>query len=161
MKARIRVGNHEVSYNKEGTRWLGMWLDDMLDLKDYTKMTLAKARRAQNRARSLMNKKGLSTGSCQRIQVAAVQAVALYGAELWWRGQKDRAQKIQKVLNEAGRRVTRCVRTTPQGALMNDAELWPVEAFLKNRLRRYKMRQMMMPDATGGGIMLEMEGNVV
>jgi hypothetical protein len=82
MKARIRVGDHEVQYNKEATRWLGVWLDDMLTLKDHTKKTLAKARRTQNRLRSLMNNKGLSPGSCQRIQVAAVQVVALYGAEL-------------------------------------------------------------------------------
>jgi len=30
-----RVGNHEVSYNKEVTRWLGVWLDDMLTLNDH------------------------------------------------------------------------------------------------------------------------------
>jgi len=84
MNARVAVGNHEVSYNKEATRWLGVWLDDMLTLNDHTKKTLAKARRAQNRVRSLMTKKGLSSEGCKRIQVAAVQAVALYGAELWW-----------------------------------------------------------------------------
>jgi hypothetical protein len=100
MKAKIRVGSHEVRYNKEATRWLGVWLDDMLTLKDHTKITMAKARRAQNRVRSLMNKKGLSPGACRRIQVAAVQAVALYGSELWWQGQKDRAQEVQKLLND-------------------------------------------------------------
>ena len=83
MNARVRVGNHEVSYNKEATRWLGVWLDDMLTLNDHTKKTLAKARKAQNRVRSLMTKKGLSSEGCKRIQVAAVQAVALYGSELW------------------------------------------------------------------------------
>jgi len=44
---------------------------------------------------------------------------------------------------------------------MNEAGLRPAKAILDNRLRRYKMRQMMMPDATGGGKMLEMEDNVV
>jgi len=161
MKAKIRVGSHEVPYNKEATRWLGVWLDSMLTLNDHTKKTFAKARRAQNRVRSLMAKKGLSPEGCQRIQIAAVQAVALYGAELWWKGQKNRAQEVQKVLNEQGRRVTGCFRTTPQGALMNDAGLRPANAILHNRVRRYKMRQMMMPDASGGGRMIEMDGNVV
>jgi len=55
----------------------------MLTLNDHTKKTLAKARRAQDRVKSLMTKKGLSSVGCKRIQVAAVQAVALYGAELW------------------------------------------------------------------------------
>jgi len=161
MKAKIRVGSHEVSYNKEATKWLGVWLDSMLTLNDHTKKTFAKARRAQSRVRSLMTKKGLSPEGCQRIQIAAVQAVALYGAELWWKGQKNRAQEVQQILNEQGRRITGCFRTTPQGALMNDAGLRPAKSILNNRVRRYKMRQMMMPDALGGGRMIETEGNVV
>jgi ribonuclease HI len=161
MKAKIRVGSHEVQYNKEATRWLGVWLDSMLTLNDHTKKTFAKARRAQSRVRSLMTKKGLSPEGCQRIQIAAVQAVALYGAELWWKGQKNKAHEVQVILNEQARRTTGCFRTTPQGALMNDAGLRPANALLNNRVRRYKMRQMMMPDASGGGRMLEMEGNVV
>jgi len=119
------VGDHEVSYNKEATRWLGVWLDDMLTLNDHTKKTLAKARKAQNRVRSLMVKKGLSLEGCKRIQVAAVQAVALYRSELLWHGQKNRAQEVQTLLNEQGRRITGCFRTTPQGPLMNDAGLRP------------------------------------
>jgi hypothetical protein len=66
--------------------------------------------------------------------------VALYGSELLWRGQKDRAHEVQKVLNEQGRRVTGCFRTTPQGALMNDAGLRPAEALLNNQCQQYKMR---------------------
>jgi len=161
MKAKIRVGNHEVQYNKEATRWLEVWLDSMLTLNDHTKKIFAKARRAQSRVRSLMTKKGLSPEGCQRIQIAAVQAVALYEAELWWKGQKNRAQEVQQILNEQGRRVTGCFPTTPQGALMNDAGLRPAKAILNIRVRRYKMRQMMMSDALGRGRMIEMEGNVV
>jgi len=109
-----------------------------------------------------MMKKGLSPEGCQRIQITAVQAVALYGAELWWKGQKNRAQEVQQILNEQGRRVTGCFRMTLQGALMNDARLRPpANAILNNRVRQYKMRQMMMPDAKSGGRMLEIEGNVV
>jgi len=100
MKAKIRIGSHEVQYNKEATRWLGVWLDGMLTLNNHTKKTFAKARRAQNRVRSLMVKKGLSPEGCQRIQVAAVQAVALYRAELWWKKQKGKAQEVQNFLNK-------------------------------------------------------------
>jgi hypothetical protein len=53
----------------------------------------------------------------------AVQAVALYGSELWLDGQEGRAQEVQKLLNKQGRRITGCCRTTRQGALMNDAGL--------------------------------------
>jgi len=88
MQASIRVRNHEVEFNTDVTRWLGVWLDDMLTLNDHWKMTLLNTQKAQNRVRSLMVKRGLNPGSSQSIQVAAVQALALYGAELWWRGQK-------------------------------------------------------------------------
>jgi hypothetical protein len=161
MKAKIRVGSHEVQYNKEATKWLGVWLDSMLTLNDHTKKTLVKARRAQSRVQSLIVKKGLNPEGCQQIQIAAVQAVALYGAELWWKGQKNRAQRVQKILNEQGRRVTGCFRMTSQGALMNDAGLRPANVILNNRVRYYMMRQMMMPDASGGGRMLEMDGNLI
>jgi len=161
MKAKIRVGSHEVQYNKEATRWLGVWLDSMLTLNNHTKKTFAKARRAQGRVTSLMVKKGLSPEGCQQVQVAALQAVALYGSELWWKGQKNKAQEVQQILNEQGRRITGCFRSTPQGALMNEAGLRPAVANLNNRVRRYKMRQMMMPDAVGGGKMIETEEGVV
>jgi len=82
MKARIRVRDREVEHNNDPTRWLGVWRDDMLTLNDHTKKTLAKARRAQNRVRSCMMKKGLNSEGCQRIQVAAVRVVALYGSAL-------------------------------------------------------------------------------
>jgi len=155
MMARIRVRDHELQYNKEATRWLGVWLDDMLTLNDHTKKTLAKVRKVQNRVKSLMTKKGLSSEGCQKIQVAAVQAVALYGSELWWRGQENRAQEVQKLLNEQGRRATGCFSTTPQGALMNGAGLRPAKALLNNQKRQYKLEQMMMPNAQGRGRMFD------
>jgi len=65
MNAPVSVGSYDVLYNKEATRWLGVWLDDMLTLNDHTKRTLAKARKAQNRVRSLMTKKGLSSEGCK------------------------------------------------------------------------------------------------
>jgi len=68
---------------------------------------------------------------------------------------------VQNLLNEQGRRVTGCFRTTPQGALMNDAGLRLAKALLNNSVRRYKLRQMMMPDAQGGGKMLEVQRNVL
>ena len=44
---------------------------------------------------------------------------------------------------------------------MNDVGLRPATALLNNRVRRYKLRQMMMPDAQGGGRMLEVRRNVL
>ena len=65
------------------------------------------------------------------------------------------------MLNEQGRRITGCFRTTPQGTLMNDVGLRLAKALLNNRVWRYELRQMMMPDAQGGGRMLEIWRNVL
>jgi len=130
MKARIRVRNHEVQYNKKATRWLGVWLDSMFTLNNHTKKSFAKARRAQNRVRSLMMTKGLNPVGCQRFQIAAVQAIALYEAELWWNGKKNRPQEVEQILNEQGRRVTGCFRTTLQGALMTVSRCDEVRRYL-------------------------------
>jgi len=73
----------------------------------------------------------------------------------------NRAQEVQQLLNEQGRRVTGCFMTTPQAALMNDAGLRPVVALLNIWVRWYKLRQMMMCDAHGGGRMLEIWRNVL
>ena len=85
-RARIVVGNHPVSFNHEATRWLGIWLDAGLTLETHYQTCLRKARNAEARVRSLCQAQGLAPGLVRRIQVAAVQSVALYGAELWWRG---------------------------------------------------------------------------
>jgi len=63
------------------------------------------------------------------------------------------------LLNEQGRRVTGCFRTTPQGALTNDARLRPAVSLLNNRVRWYKLRQMIMPDDQGGGKSLDIRRN--
>jgi hypothetical protein len=33
--ASIRVGDKEISFNKEATRWLGVWLDSQLTTKEH------------------------------------------------------------------------------------------------------------------------------
>jgi len=76
-----------------------MWLNGMLTLNDHPKKTIVKARLVQNRVRSWMGNRGLNSERCKSIQVAAVQAVSLYGAELWWHGQNNQTQEVQKLLN--------------------------------------------------------------
>ena len=85
MPARkIQVGNHQVAYNKEATRWLGVYLDSSLTLKEHHRTRMRKARQAEGRLRRLTGQFGLTPEHCRRIQVACVQASALFGSELWW-----------------------------------------------------------------------------
>src|SRR5438046_5268739 len=89
LRQTLNIGCHLIRFNKEATRWLGIWLDSGLRFKEHHQKHMAKAHAAERRLQSLTGRYGLSAGNVRRIQIAAVQAVAIYGAELWWRGQKD------------------------------------------------------------------------
>ena len=60
----------------------GVWLDSGLNLKAHYRTYMRKARAAENRVQRLCQSHGLAPELARQIQVAAVQSVALYGAEL-------------------------------------------------------------------------------
>jgi hypothetical protein len=49
-QARIVVGEKEVEFAQEATRWLGVWLDSGLTLKTHHQTRLGKARKAEGKA---------------------------------------------------------------------------------------------------------------
>jgi len=53
LTAKIRVGNGFVRFNKEATRWLGVWMDAHLTIKEHHNRGMQKARAAEARLRSL------------------------------------------------------------------------------------------------------------
>ena len=149
-RARITVEGHEVSFHKEATRWLGIWLDTGLTLKDHYQTCLRKARSAEARLRTISQRHGLAPGLVRRIQIAAIQAVAFYGSELWWRGQKNREVELQRLVNGQARAITGAFRTTPIGPLLREAGLEPAETALDNRQRRYTARLLTLPEGHPG-----------
>jgi len=117
--AQVRVGNKTVPFNKEATRWLGIWLDSQLLLKEHHACRMKKGKKAMPRVRRLTGQMGLSPANCRKVMTACVQSVALYGSEVWWkisRQSKGRADEIQKLVNQEARAVTGCFRTTNAGA---------------------------------------------
>jgi ribonuclease HI len=135
------------SFNSHATRWLGVWIDSNLSLKEHHNTMMSKAYRADARVRSLRGKFGLSPENVRKIQVAAVQAVALYGAELWWDETKNhsRTTDLQKLVNRQSRSITGMLRTTPIGPLVTDAGLRSADSLLANRQRRYATRAFESP----------------
>jgi ribonuclease HI len=143
--ARIQIGEHRVSFNQEATKWLGVWLDAGLTLKTHFKSRLQKAQTVEKRVRALCKKQGLAPGLVRRIQIAVVQSTALYGAELWWRGQKEDAQSLQKLINQQARAITGAFRSTPIGPLLKNAGLEPAELVLQTRQRSFAARLLKAP----------------
>ena len=81
---------------------------------------------------------------------ACVQSVAMFGSELWWKGDHTRgtmgqADELQLLINQEARVTTVCFRTTNLGALSMEAGLRAAMAQLENRQRRFGLRLVSLP----------------
>jgi len=80
--ATLKIGANVVPFNKVATRWLGVWLDSQLTLRDHHATRLKEGRKAMTRLRRLTWQMGLSPTNCTKIMTACVQSVAMFGSEL-------------------------------------------------------------------------------
>jgi len=76
---------------------------------------------------------------------ACVQSVAMFGAELWWKGDLaqgtiGRANELQLLVNQEGRATTGFFRTTNLGALSMESGPRAATAQLENRQQRFGLR---------------------
>ena len=73
--------------------------------------------------------------------MACVQAVALYGSELWWEPREvGRREDLQLLLNRQARSILGALPPTPQGALMSELGLTPVPVLLDSRQQQFTAR---------------------
>jgi len=110
-KAKVRVGDNEVPFNKEATRWLGVWLDSQLTLKEHHATRLKNGRNTLIHLHWLSGQLGLSPANCREVMTACIQSVAMFGAELWWKGEGARgtvswANDLQLLVNQQARATT-------------------------------------------------------
>jgi len=136
----VQIGEHEVPVNQHATRWLGVWIDSKMTLKEHHSARMKKARRAMQCIRRLTGQMGLCPDACKRALVACVQVPALYGAELWWddrKGVGNRCDELQKLEGRLGRAVTGNHRTMNLEVVMAEPGLRPAESLLNNRSRRH------------------------
>ena len=99
LETRLEIGGETVHFKKEPTRWLGVWLDSQLNFAFHVNEKMKKAKAAEIRIKGLGKSYGLYPALVRRIRIAALQSVALYGAELWWKGQKNYEKDLQKLIN--------------------------------------------------------------
>lgn len=136
-ETKIKVGDEQIMFNKDATRWLGIWLDSQLKFNSRINERVRRARTAELQIKSLTRTYGLVPGLVRRIQVAVVQSTALYGAEIWWKNQKNHEQTIQQLLNRQARSITRMYPSTPIHPLLSQAGLIPAQILLDHRQRMY------------------------
>jgi len=103
---------------------------------------MKKARAAEARLRSLTKTYPVVAESVRGVQVACVQAVALYGSVLWWVPREvGRRDDLQILLNRQARSILGALPTTPRGALMRESGLTPATVTLHSRQQRFAARQ--------------------
>lgn len=93
-KIHIKIGAEKIRFNEEATRWLSVWLDSQLKFNAHVNEKLQKARTAEIQIKRLTRTYGLAPALLRLIQIAVIQFIAFYGAELWWRGQKNHEDTI-------------------------------------------------------------------
>jgi len=81
---------------------------------------------------------------------ACVQSAAMFGAELWWKGDHvqgtiGRTDELQRLINQEAQATTGCFRSTNRGALSMESGLRAATAQLENRKRRFGLRLLRLP----------------
>jgi len=141
LTAKIRVGNESIRFNAQATRCLGVWMDAHLTFKEHHNRCMKKARVVEARLRSLTKTYGDVPESVRAVQVACVQAVALYGSELWWDPREvGRRDDLQLQLNRRPRSILGALPTTPRRALVRESGLTPAPVTLDSRQQRFAAR---------------------
>ena len=64
--ATVAVGTSNVPFNKTATRWLGVWLDSQLTLRDHHATRLKEGRKAMARLRRLTGRWGCHLPTAER-----------------------------------------------------------------------------------------------
>ncbi len=88
------------------TRWLGIQLNSGLIFSIHIKERIKYTRAAKARIKGLTRDYRFPAGLVKNIQIADVQAIALFDVEIWWHGQKWCQEEIQKLLNRQRRAIT-------------------------------------------------------
>lgn len=141
--ASVRIGQQTFKFKQEATKWLGFWLDPKLSFKTHFANRMASAKGALQRVASLSRcNGGLSVNLMRRVVVAAVTSVAMYGAEIWWRGQRDRMEKVQLLPNSQARAITGLLRSTPRAVLWEASCLPTARDLLDHRQTRFASRAL-------------------
>ena len=127
----IKIRAKNIQFNKEATWWLEIWLDSQLKFISHVNEKVRKACTAKIQIKRLMQTYRLAFSLIKRIQiVVVVQSIALYRTELWWKGQKNYKNTLQKLLNRQARVITGMYLSIPIQALLSKTGFIPAKMLL-------------------------------
>lgn len=143
------MGSEMVRFAPEVTRWLGIWLDSALTLRENRRRRIGKACQAEARLRRIVNQYGVPPGSARTLSTSLVQGTMLYRAELTQNGQGGVEGEYQRAVDRMARSTLGAFRPTPQGILEGESGHTPARPLLDFRQARFSHRLLARPQCGG------------
>jgi len=141
LTANIWVGDGFVQFNNNARCRLGVGMYRHLRLKEHHNRWMKKASAAEARLSTLWVMYGLFPESLRVIQIACIEAVTLYGSELWWDPRNvGRRDDLQLLPNRQATSILGALPTQPQGALMREAGNTPTPVIWDSRQEWFTAR---------------------
>ena len=140
----------------EKVKWLGVILDDRLDFKEHWRHRIGKAWSLLRALSGVGNSKwGMSPISLRAAYTGMVRAVASWGVEIGWRGQKEWRHEMTLLQNAAMRKTLGAVKGTSGKKAGAIAGVEDVETFAKAATGRFLARTLCEPTRAGIGVVDE------
>lgn len=116
-------------------------MDCHLTFKEHHNQGMKNARAVEARLRSLKAIHGVVPACARAVEVACVQAIALYGRPLWWdRTEASQRDNLQLLLNCQASSTRGARLTTPRRMPVSDSGLTPVALTFDTRQQRFESR---------------------
>ena len=140
----------------EKVKWLGVILDDHLDFKEHWRNRIGKARSILGALGSVGNSRwGMAPVSWRAAYMGMVRAVASWGVEIGWRGQKEWLRAMTLLQNVAMRKTLGAVKGSSGRKMNAIAAVEDVETFAKAATGRFLACTLCDPPRAGVGMVDE------
>ena len=140
----------------EKVEWLGVILDDRLDFKEHWRQPIGKARSLLGALGTIGNSKwGMSPVSWRAAYTGMVRAVASWGVEIGWQGQKEWRHEMTLLQNAVMRKTLGAVKGTSGRKAGAIAAVEGVETFARAATGRFLARTLCDPPRAGIGVVDE------
>ena len=137
----------------EKVKWLRVILDDRLDFKEHWRHWIGKARSLLGALGGVGNSNwGMSPVSWRAAYTGMVRAVASWGVEIGWRGQKEWRHEMTLLQNVAMRKTLGVVKGSSGRKTVAIAAVEDVETFARAATGRFLARTLCDPPRAGIGV---------
>lgn len=141
VREKVMTRDQKERWTLPALRWLGFYFDRGMTWERHVQERCSSALRVANHLRSLAStKNGPPPHSMRKAVATVVLPSVLYGAEVWYRGQKKLTRMVHRVMCAAAKAVLPTWCTTPHTVLLRDPGLPAAEVALRHAQARLAYR---------------------